>query len=147
MCHHDRRRGNPSVGVKVLVRDQFGNPVRTGKTVTVGVTPAFTGLATSPTIQTNNSGIATFKDNVIIPGTGLGDRQLSAQVTDGATQVPRDSGHFRLVNDLKACGNTKCETKFGVTNQNFINVINAGDGQFDTGGRDVHPAVAGPGHH
>ena len=57
-----------------------------------------------------------------------------------------ESVSFRLVNDLKACGNTKCEPKFGVTNQNFINVINAGDGQFDTGGRNVILSVAGPGH-
>ena len=55
-----------------------------------------------------------------------------------------ESASYRLVNDLKACGNTKCETKFGVTNQNFINVINAGEGPLDTGG-GCHPAVAGSG--
>ena len=72
----------------------------------------------------------------------LGSRTLiGAGGGDRGRRVRQRAHRSGLVNDLKACGNTKCvKMKFGVTNQNFINVIrNAGDGQFDTGGAECHP--------
>jgi hypothetical protein len=134
---------NPSIGVQVLVRDQFGNPVQSGKTVTVGVTPSVSGLG-SPA-PTSNSGVATFADDLVITGDPLplGDRTLSARATDGTTQVTGDSGTFRLVNDLKACDQKRCENTASVNNAggnqkafNFITTTSDG-GFFVSGSVNV----------
>ena len=119
-----------STGVRVLVRDAFGNNVADNTGVTIGINTAVLGLGTA----TTTSGVADFGNGLTI--NALGSRTLSARAA-AIVAASDESASFRLVNDLKACGNTKCETKFGVTNQNFINVINAGNGQFDTGGRNV----------
>jgi hypothetical protein len=109
-----------------------------GKPVTLGVSPSPTGLAGSG-VQTNDAGVATFADNIVIPGTALGDRQIRARVTDGVTQVSADSATFRLVNDLKACQGNRCENRFTILNnqQKFFNVITAGNGVFFDTNRNV----------
>ena len=119
-----------STGVKVLVRDLYGNAVANTTSVSLGIAPLATGLG--PNVNTFN-GIADFGNGRII--NALGSRNLTARATTGSN--PTDtSASFLLVNDLRACDDQRCENKMDNPQQKSFNLITTGN-DFFTGPTNV----------
>ena len=119
-----------STGVRVLVRDAYGNPVLpTVITLTAVGLPAFVG--TPPAITaTTSSGIADFGNQPKIATVGK-NRQLTAHAPTG---LDGTSNKFDVATDLKGCSGTKCENKGSTTGVNIYNLLQSTNGNFFVSG-------------
>lgn len=120
-----------SVGVRVLVRDAFGNPVLDGTTVTLGTNPSSSGLGSA----TTDAGVADFDDQPVI--SSLGNFRLKA--ASGSASVL--SEQRTIVSDLAACDEQDCENLAdnggGTKLQRAFGLIRTGGDFYDPGQSNV----------
>jgi hypothetical protein len=124
-----------STGVRVLVRDAYGNLVRP-TVVSLAIDGGATLVPATANIQTSN-GIADFGDLPTAPATqSLEGIQLRAQASSGGDAISRS---FQIANDVKACANNvACVNKANDgTQEKIYNQITATSGQFFGTGRNV----------
>ena len=127
-----------STGVKVLVRDAFGNRVADGTGVTIGINPSSTNLVSTGIGTTD--GITRFGDQLTFDADNTSQR-LKAASANGASGL---SQVFLLAPDARACNGQRCENTAsagaqGAGNQKSFNVLTTAvtDGFFVQGTTNV----------
>ncbi len=122
---------SPSIAVRTLVRDLYGNPVLNANVVIKRNLPTGTVVGND---NTDASGVADFADSLSIAN--VGDYVLSATV--GA--VTPVTAPIAIVNELKACTSTTCKNNVGnglAKLQKTFGKITATTGTFDAGSTHV----------